>query len=337
MSKEATTIRDIAQALGCSHMTVSRALRGAPGVSKEKATKIRQLANEMGYAPNPLVSALMQTRKHKRPTSRATNLAFIHYGNTRRLAASNESSRGLLAGAEARAAALGYALEVVWGAEPGMGAARLSQSLKARGVSGVVFAPLPPGVTRVDFDWDQFSMASMGFTMREPAIHRVGTYQYHSIPIAYRELIRLGYRRIGICITSEGSRRVDWAWDASLAKLRHEADGGSVHLMPEQLRDYGKLATFLEKKRIDAVINADHPFLRSYLSELSVRVPDDLGYVSFFEADTATVCRDWRGIGAEAINLVDSQLMHNERGIPGKPKTVLIEGEWLPHRTVRRR
>ncbi|WP_269522948.1 LacI family DNA-binding transcriptional regulator [Coraliomargarita parva] len=327
------TIREIAKALNCSHMTVSRALRGTPGVGKEKARAICEFAEKMGYTPNPLVSALMQTRKHHRPPQQTSNLAFVHYFPTSLLV--DESVQELYKGARQRAQTLGYAIEIIWGAEPELGRERLTQMLKARGINGVVFAPMPLGCRTVDFDWDQFAIASMGFTLRKPKIHRVGTYQYHSIPLAYRELVKLGYHSIGICITDRGSRRVDRAWEASLAMLKYESGPEAVHLLPETIESKETFAQWLAEHRIDALINAGHHTLHDFFPELGIRVPEDLGYVSFHAKDTATVRRDWVGIGAEAVNLVDSQLMHNERGIPAKPKTVLVEGEWDPADTVR--
>ena len=42
-------MQDIAEKLGVSTMTVSKALAGKPGVSQSMRKKIRNLADEMGY------------------------------------------------------------------------------------------------------------------------------------------------------------------------------------------------------------------------------------------------------------------------------------------------
>ena len=50
--REPVSIKDIARAAGVSPSTVSRALHNHPRISKETATRIRELAQEMGYSPS---------------------------------------------------------------------------------------------------------------------------------------------------------------------------------------------------------------------------------------------------------------------------------------------
>lgn len=52
MKREKVTLHDIAKAAGVSQMTVSRAIRGEPGVGKKLQSDIVALAQSMGYIPN---------------------------------------------------------------------------------------------------------------------------------------------------------------------------------------------------------------------------------------------------------------------------------------------
>lgn len=58
------SIKDIAQAAGVSHSTVSRALTDSPLVNPETKARIRRLAQEMGYSPDAIARSLVlkQTR-----------------------------------------------------------------------------------------------------------------------------------------------------------------------------------------------------------------------------------------------------------------------------------
>ncbi|MXU65046.1 LacI family DNA-binding transcriptional regulator [Oceanomicrobium pacificus] len=57
MSKR-VTIKSIAEELGISHMTVSRALSGNPNVQKSTADAVRKRAEEMGYVRNAAARAM---------------------------------------------------------------------------------------------------------------------------------------------------------------------------------------------------------------------------------------------------------------------------------------
>lgn len=55
----APTIKDIAQALGITHSTVSRALNGREGVSPKLRQSILETAEELGYTPNAIARGLV--------------------------------------------------------------------------------------------------------------------------------------------------------------------------------------------------------------------------------------------------------------------------------------
>jgi DNA-binding LacI/PurR family transcriptional regulator len=56
------TARDVADALGLSTMTVSRALNGQPHVDKETRARVFTAAHRLGYSPNAIAKSLAQNR-----------------------------------------------------------------------------------------------------------------------------------------------------------------------------------------------------------------------------------------------------------------------------------
>lgn len=53
-----TSLKDIAQVLGVSIPTISRALKDSPEISRELCAKAKELAKEMNYRPNPFALSL---------------------------------------------------------------------------------------------------------------------------------------------------------------------------------------------------------------------------------------------------------------------------------------
>lgn len=53
-----TTIRDIAESLGLSHTTVSRALADHPRINSQTKMRVREAARQMGYVPNGLAQGM---------------------------------------------------------------------------------------------------------------------------------------------------------------------------------------------------------------------------------------------------------------------------------------
>ena len=51
-NRKHTSLKDLAQALGVSIPTVSRALKDSPEISRELCAKAKKLAKEMNYRPN---------------------------------------------------------------------------------------------------------------------------------------------------------------------------------------------------------------------------------------------------------------------------------------------
>lgn len=56
--KHRTSLKDLAQELGVSIATVSRALRSSPEIGKEMQVRVKELARQLNYRPNPFARSL---------------------------------------------------------------------------------------------------------------------------------------------------------------------------------------------------------------------------------------------------------------------------------------
>ena len=75
-----TSLKDLAQTLGVSIPTVSRALKDSPEISSELCVKAKKLAKEMNYRPNPFAMSLRKNilcTNHKQLITKMENSITI--------------------------------------------------------------------------------------------------------------------------------------------------------------------------------------------------------------------------------------------------------------------
>jgi len=78
---KAPRMEEIAVRLKISAATVSRALRNDPRISEPVRQRVRETAAAMGYRPNPLVSALMASRRRRGGNGEVDTIALVIDGN----------------------------------------------------------------------------------------------------------------------------------------------------------------------------------------------------------------------------------------------------------------
>lgn len=337
MASLPVTMKTVATRAGVSLMTVSRVLRNNRHVAEATREKVLAAVRETGYRTNPLVGAWMAhiRTSQVRPSSQQT-LAFVMVKRTESL-----TLLRYFEGAQARAEERGFKLESFSMEQKGMTGARLSDVLRARGIGGLMIAPIPQPVSTIDLRWSWFAAAAFGYSMREPTLHRVTNHHIHSVRLALNEARNLGYGRIGLALARVNDLRVDHNWTTGLLAYQESIlrrERVPPHL-PEQIEPKQFLA-WVKKHKPDLILGGRTEMVE-WLETAGWRVPDDIGFATLEyypeHGALAGVDQNSLTIGAAAADLVIEQLHHNERGIPEKPKVVLIEGRWQPGDTIRKR
>jgi DNA-binding LacI/PurR family transcriptional regulator len=326
------TLAEIAQSVGVSKMTVSRALRGERHVNPVVAEQIRLVANRLGYVPDPEVARLMTHLRQSRSGASRQTLAFV-WSDPPQVRTRTMWSRLLLSGATERATALGYTLELFEITPGGLTAARLAQILEHRGITGLVIGPLlSRSRGHLRLPWEKFSTVVVGLGFSAPALHRVHHHHFQGMLTALRQLRRAGFKRIGFCASAILDRRMFGAWSASF--LVHHPLGpttaGSLLHLPRELQRAAFLK-WCETTRPDAVLDSGN-HLSHWIQSLPASRRPHLATLSWSREQPHISGLDQRpeAIGQAAIDLLAAQLHHNERGIPACAKALLIEGVWRP-------
>jgi LacI family transcriptional regulator len=334
-----TTLRDIARAAGIHYATVSRALKDSPLIAAETRARIQKIAREMGYVPDPMLSALTAYRSAVCPEHFRATLAWITNDFAQGQDHGSETFNLYFEGARERAASFGYTLEEFWLREPGMNWRRNSDVLMARGITGLIIAPQPRPKMRVRLDWPHFSAVAMGYSTFSPYLHIITNDQFHSMATVVRNVRSRGYRRIGLWVWGRGSdERIDRGWTGGfLAQRQHWPQG--EHLPIYYLHNAAvSPRSWIEQYRPDVILG--DAYMLSIIHDAGYRIPEDMGFASYVSLNHN--CEKICGIdenpiatGSAAIDLLVSMINRGERGIPKIHQRILIEGTWVNGTSLR--
>lgn len=333
------TLQDIADRAGVHRSTVALALRDNPRIAIETREKIKALAEECGYRVNPLVAALMKSRRTGSAVQHAT-LAFVtNYPTRFGWRPQHHARPDFFPGAVERASEFGYKLEHFWLGEPGMTPARFSQILLTRGIHGLVVGRMPPGQHTLDLPWEHFSAVALGMTLRSPQLHHVTENHFDTAWQAMEQCRMRGYRRVGFVFSEAndspcvGDR---WLGAFFLQQLKFPAADRLSPCLGEPTDESIFVEWFLRERPDALVVTHAAPVLR-WLGALGYDVPGDVGMVELqdnAELGTSGVYYDPAKIGSLAVEMLVGLLHRNETGVPHDQHEVMLTGEWREGATL---
>jgi DNA-binding LacI/PurR family transcriptional regulator len=167
------TLREIAESLGVSTMAVSLALRNNPRLPEATRTRIKEQAEKLGYRPDPALSALTTYRHEKQTVRDYRTLAFLTCFSTEDGWKREIYCRHYFEGAAKRAEELGYHIEPFWMTQPRLTPRRIVQILEARGIKGLLLAPVQANNASVSLDWNRFCAVSLCRALASPHLNVV--------------------------------------------------------------------------------------------------------------------------------------------------------------------
>ena len=335
------SLGDIARAAGVSKATACYVLRNHPGPSQQTRELVQRVACELGYAPDPRITSWM-ARIRDAGDKELLPVAWLDTNPEKDAWEKYKFYTPYLEGARERAAQLGYSVERIWSAEPGMSMRRIAQIVHQRGIEGVVVSH---SVSHMRLNWDSVCAVALENSLMAPRLDRVLTDRYFNLLLAFKMVRRFGYRRIGVCL----EERVDRFSSHGCAAATHyfhatiPADECVPPLFYKGENDeyrYQTVSTvlsWLRRERPDVVIGHSN-LLQLWVKDAGLRVPGDIGIVHLATdddvADWAGIHSNRREIGAAAVERVIAQLQNRQFGIPETAVNLMIRGSWHPGRTL---
>lgn len=342
------TLREVAAAAGVNPSTVSRAMRGDPRLRPETRERIKALARQMNYRPNPFLTAFTTQVRNRRVTSGQAAIAIID-------TYSQPWSAEYQAGICSRAADHGFSVDTLRTRELAGGVEEAARIIRARGIRGAVILPVENQTTMNGFDFRPLASATIDLSLRSHPLHRASPDYFQGMQLAIDTLHSRRCKRIGFCTDRSEINRIGQRWLGGYLAWHAQGDPGEF-VKPHISRTgdiqfdgpHRKMADahwracrddfekWLDSERPDAIISNDNYF-ETWLHELGRRVPGDTAFASLgLNQSMKHSGVDQRGehIGAAAMDLVASQLYRNEYGLPFIPTTILVPSIWIDGTTT---
>lgn len=340
--KQIQTVRmaEIAQRLRVNSSTVSRALRGDPRIGAELRERVRAMADELGYRPNPLVSALMANRRRRGGAGAVDVIALItHYGG-REDWRKKDVCRWECEGIERRARELGFRVEVFALGNYGGDPARLRATLQARAIRGVILGFSREESAATTFDCTDLCVAGLSNYFPGVAVDRANFHGFFNVQLALDRVRRLGYERPALIVPELNNRYSDNLWSGAFLDWQRQLprkDRCEPYL-PREDSDAVEFSDWLYRNEPDSLIVYKFP-VAQLLAKRGIRVPQDVGLAYLYRSSeemggTAGIDGNLDVVGAAALDLVVERLFSNSTGTPPHPKAVLIKGTWQDGSTL---
>jgi LacI family transcriptional regulator len=329
-TKDQVSLRQIAEAVGVSRMTVSRAFKSGSSVRPELRERILKKASEMGYAPDTMVSELMTSFASRRLVNYQETFAVFWWPDRWRCTSvAHTYEADLLQGLEAGARLHGRKLDhlVFDESKPPRVIERM---LEARNILGGILTP-PPRVEipAPDLDWSKLSMVTIGTTLRIPRFHRAQPGHYSAIVRALEVIRDLGYRRPCLLERTDAEERMQRAYTAAFLAWERNA---AKRIWHAPAPDAPGLEAWLKKTDGDVLIadcdawrNAVPPPFRS-TAFVSLGVSDPEGAISGIHQNTMRMAK-------YAVDLLVQTRLNHELGEPVEPVLMITQGIWVTGKT----
>lgn len=338
------SLKVVAAEAGVSAMAVSLALRNHTSIPLRTRNRIRKIAARLGYRPDPNISQLMERVRAAKPSSLGTVIAYLTAHEHRFAWKKIPTQRDYHEGAARRAGELGYTLEEFWLREPGMTEQRLSRILRNRGIDGALVAPLQlPGKLFQRFHWRHFSVVELGYSLRDPVLHRCCNQQFQSMMLLLRRLLDLGYRRIGLAMGPGQDERANHHWRAAYLATQSLLPEVNLQAVPMLFGDVShwnrdSLARWIGETRPDVVVTVGTD-VQQWLAGLGLHTPGDIGLANVDINETMPgvtgINQNALQVGAAAVDLLLSLVRTGERGLPSVPRTLMVDGDFFAGDTTR--
>ncbi|MFH1499352.1 MAG: substrate-binding domain-containing protein [Verrucomicrobiota bacterium] len=207
--------------------------------------------------------------------------------------------------------------------------------------------PQPDPNSKVALNLESFACVSIGYSLTQPRLHVISNHQHSSTLMSLRELAALGHERIGMVSATDTLRRTEHNFESPYCFFQSIQDEArriplfAVAGRDEPANVNRHREAFLEwfrRYRPTAIISTVSE-VRGWLDAAGFSVPSEVSVATLsriHDAGWSGIDQQERQIGARAVELLISLFQSGERGAPGTPIRLLVEGRWITGDSTRK-
>ncbi len=329
------TMSDVALAAHVHKSTVSLALRNQPKLCAATRERIRKIAEELGYRPDPMLDLFNLHRRTLEPPRPLGEVAFVSDLAGPTAFSHSERHEAIFASAREEAKRLNYTLEVFFVGPSQLSPTRLFQVLQARGIAGILLGALSPATRALPIDWAQFCVVGIESMQVEPRVDNISADYCQAARLCVRHLRQHGAENVGFVVNRElgpefeGQLRAGFLVESRVQSTARTA--AFFRLEDEEGNGAADLRDWIAAERIDAAVACG-----ANVADLEERASGGTGRrVTWASIETSGAHAHHRyvpalnrDLGRRAMELLIMRLQMNLRGLSSNPATTLLPVEW---------
>jgi len=334
--KDRVRLSDIAAEAGVSVGTVSQALRSTGDTGKKTSARIREIADRMGYRPDPLMASLGSMARKGEGQPLQIPVAILSIRSREQL--KQYPVLSLDEPLEENLKSRGFRPSFLNAEDP----KKLNALLREcywKGVRGIVVTEVQHPEWLEGADWSPFSVVMLGGWFHRATFHSFCT----DSPLAMEMALELALERPGKTgtILFEHQEQKIWADPHNLGVWEYFKERYADRVVPKTLRLHFEDDFERSTRRVRQWFRTHHPDtivtypLGAACLKAAGLQPGTDFHIIYAHSQTpepgvAAFIDDYKTISASATRFLDSMIRHHETGRPDLPMVVKIPPRLSP-------
>jgi LacI family transcriptional regulator len=329
-------MKDVASVIGVHQTTVSLALRNHPSIPAKTREFIKEKARELGYVPDPMLSALVEYRRLTRASKAPPTIAYITDLKDEKDMEQIQPRLLFFRGARQRAKELGYNLEVFYYGSGKYNSKSLDRILQTRSINGLIIGAFVYSKTDLCLSWDTYSAIKIEMLPVNLRFDVVENNQMQATRLAMEKAFEKGFHRVGMLTGKHDEIHTRNLFSAGYLVGQNLFD--PIDRIPPMIidginldRELADIIDWLRRNEVETLITNWNELV-PYMPAINRALGRDIVFLSLdvdhFDNRAMGILQNHELVGRYAVDRVTGQMLNNECGMVDSQTIHLVDSRW---------